>query len=87
MGQPVARMGDHSSHGGIIISGNSSVLVNGKASACSGDLHQCPIKDHGITPITGSGKALINGIARVRVGDVAGCGAVITEGSPTVECA
>ena len=50
-----------------------------------GDMHQCPIKGHGTTAITSaSGDTLIDGFGAARVGDVCGCGAVITQGFPTV---
>lgn len=50
-----------------------------------GDMHHCPIKGHGTTAITSaSGDTLINGCGAARVGDVCGCGAVITQGFPTI---
>lgn len=50
-----------------------------------GDMHQCPIKGHGTTAIiSASGDTLIDGFGAARVGDVCGCGAVITQGFPTV---
>lgn len=83
MGQPLARLGDGSSHGGTIISGASKTLINGKPAARKGDLHTCPIPGHGITAITsGNGNVIIEGQPAARIGDSIGCGAVITEGSP-----
>ena len=79
-----ARVGDVSSHGGIIISGSTLVICDGGGAARNGDLHSCPIQGHGVTPITGTGLTQIEGVSRVRAGDVAGCGAVITGGSSVV---
>lgn len=83
MGEPLARLGDTSSHGGIIITSASKTFVNGIPVARKGDLHSCPIKGHGVTPITGgSDSVFVEGSAAARVGDSIGCGAVITSGSP-----
>jgi uncharacterized Zn-binding protein involved in type VI secretion len=81
----LARLSEHSSHGGMIItaSGNS-ILANGIAVAVDGDLHSCPIPGHGITSITSSSKNTCGGKGLIKAGDVAGCGAVITTGSMDV---
>lgn len=83
--QPVARLGDPSNHGGTI-TGNcsSTVLTDGIQTAHTGSLHSCPIPGHGVTAITGTGVATIDGARKARVGDLAGCGAAISAGSPTV---
>jgi len=84
MGEPIARIGDQSSHGGHIITGAAHTFVNGKPAARKGDLHSCP--EHGVTAIeTGSDKTLIEGQPAARVGDMTGCGAVITSGSLNAE--
>jgi uncharacterized Zn-binding protein involved in type VI secretion len=81
MANKIARMGDASDHGGVIISAASRTFINGKPAARKGDLHSCP--RHGVTPIvSGSETVIIEGKPAVRVGDVAACGAVITSGSP-----
>lgn len=83
--QPVARLGDKSSHGGTIITATSTVSVNGMPMALEGDLHSCPIKYHGVTPLksvtTGTDA---NGKKIITAGAIAGCGAVIVAGSPNV---
>jgi len=82
----VARKGDTTDHGGTIITGASSVFVNGKPVARVGDVHSCPIEGHGTTLITsGSGTVLAEGAGVARAGDVCGCGAVIVDGSPDTE--
>ncbi len=80
----VARLGDASSHGGTIISASSNLSADGKGVARAGDQHSCPISGHGITPLSSSSTNTNGGKSIVRVGDTAGCGAVITAGSPTV---
>jgi uncharacterized Zn-binding protein involved in type VI secretion len=83
MSKPVARLGDPSNHGGVIISSASRTMANGILVARMGDLHVCPIPGHGVTPIvTGSNKTLVEGKPLARVGDSTGCGAVIVSGSP-----
>jgi uncharacterized Zn-binding protein involved in type VI secretion len=85
--QPVARVGDTSSHGGVILGPCSSTFFidGGKAVARSGDMHQCPITGHGTTALSGSSSIQADGgRVVVRIGDTAGCGAVINSGSPTL---
>lgn len=81
----VVRLGDSSSHGGSMISAGSTVLVNGVPVCVDGDSHSCPIPDHGVTSVTASSSVRSTGGKRVvKIGDGAGCGAVITQGSPTL---
>lgn len=55
------------------------------ASARLGDTHVCPIPGHGTSPITSSSlDTLINSLGAARVGDIAGCGAIITSGFPSI---
>jgi len=83
----VARLGDPSDHGGVIISSSARTYADGILIARVGDLHDCPIPGHGVTPIlTGSPNLEIEGKPAARVGSVCGCGAVISNGSPTFEC-
>lgn len=82
MSRPQARLGDTSSHGGMIVTGAIRTMVNGRPVARMGDLHLCPIPGHGITPIvTGSLDTLTEGKPNARMGDITGCGAVIVTGS------
>jgi len=81
-GQPVARLGDRSSHGGVIINGSTTVFADGIGATRQGHMHSCPIQGHGITALSSSSRTSVDGLPRVRVGDVAGCGAVIIQGSP-----
>ena len=85
MARPHARLGDASSHGGTIITGSVTTLVNGRPVARMGDLHVCPIPGHGVTTIvSGSINIATDGRPNARMGDVAGCGAMIIGGSLNV---
>jgi uncharacterized Zn-binding protein involved in type VI secretion len=82
MARPKARLGDITSHGGVIITGAISTVINSRPAARMGDLHACPIPGHGITPIvTGSLDTTTEGRPDARIGDMAACGAVIVTGS------
>ena len=82
MARPQARLGDVSSHGGVIVTGARRTLVNGRPAARLGDIHVCPLPFHGITPIvTGDLGTLIEGRPSARIGDLTACGAVIATGS------
>jgi uncharacterized Zn-binding protein involved in type VI secretion len=82
---PVARLGDPSNHGGRIITASGTTFADGIAVARNADLHQCPLAGHGTTPLTATTTITsVDGRRVIRVGDRAGCGAVITAGSPTM---
>ena len=83
MSGPQARLGDVSSHGGVIITSAVRTMVNGIPVARMGDLHVCPIPGHGVTPIvTGSMTTITEGSPNAKIGDITACGAVIVAGSP-----
>ena len=85
MARPQARLGDTSSHGGTVITGSVTTIVNGRPMARMGDMHVCPIPGHGVTPIvSGSLDTATDGKPNARMGDMAGCGAVIVTGSLNV---
>ena len=99
MGQPAARMGDQTAHGGVIAAGFPTVLIGGKPAARMGDMHTCPMADpmpppappkpHVGGPITkGSATVLIGNMPAARVGDMATCVSptpdTIAMGCPTV---
>ena len=84
--QPLARLGDSSSHGGVIISSGTKVRdgYDNKLVARKGDFHSCPQPGHGITMIdTASPKVKSEGKYVAAITSVAGCGAIITTGSQT----
>jgi uncharacterized Zn-binding protein involved in type VI secretion len=87
MGQkPVARLGDISDHGGVIISSGTKYRdsTDGKLVARVGDYHSCPIPGHGVSAIiTGSPKVRSEGSLVAAITSVTGCGATIIAGSKT----
>jgi uncharacterized Zn-binding protein involved in type VI secretion len=82
-----ARVGDPSTHGGLESGpGAATVLIAGQPAGVAGDLHVCPVpQPHPPSPFAmGSATVLITGRPALRQGDVAGCGAQIAAGAPTV---
>ncbi len=81
MSMPAARIGDTTVHGGAIVVGEPSVLVQGIPAARMGDHHACPMVTPGTPPVPhvggpilgGSPTVLINGRPAARVGDMALC--------------
>jgi uncharacterized Zn-binding protein involved in type VI secretion len=82
MGQPAARMGDSTAHGGAIVVGFPTVLIGGMPAARMGDMHTCPMQTpaapapipHVGGPIAkGSATVLIGGMPAARMGDMATC--------------
>ena len=96
MGQPAARMGDMTAHGGVVTLGFPQVLIGGMPAARMGDMHTCPMVTPGTPPVPhvggpisqGSPTVLIGGIPAARVGDMATCtgppDTIIPPGCPTV---
>lgn len=79
------RLGDGSDHGGTMISAGSTVVVNGVQLCLDQDMYSCPIPYHGITPATASSSVkTTDGKRVIKIGDIAGCGATIIQGSPTL---
>lgn len=79
-----ARLGDVSSHGGMIITASVRTIVGGQPAARINDLHFALLPLPLVTPlITGTPKTLLEGMPSVRVGDVTASGAMIITGSPT----
>lgn len=82
------HVGCTSDHGGQIITGDPSMLINGKPVARIGDLHSCPQFyggaspiPHAITPIIMTAKIperpMVNGRYIAFETDISGCGAVL----------
>lgn len=92
---PAARLGDPTSHGGVVIAGSPTVFMGGLPAARVGDFATCPLFLPGDPPIPhvggpivlGTPTVLIDGRPAARVGDqvveVAGQ-SVIAGGAPTV---
>ena len=87
---PAARVGDVSTHGGVIVGpGVPTVLIAGMPAAVAGDLHVCPIPPPGHVPTvspfpSGSTTVLVNGRPLLRTTDTCLCGAMAAVGAPTV---
>lgn len=91
-----ARMGDTCAHGGTIILGCPTVLIENMPAARVGDMHVCPMVTPGTPPIPhvggpilppGSPTVLIGGMPAARMGDMATCVGPpdsIVKGSATV---
>lgn len=90
-----ARKGDMTAHGGVIVGGLDTVLIEGRPAARCGDMHVCPMCNPGTPPpphvggpiATGSATVLIGGLPAARVGDIATCVGppdLIAMGSATV---
>jgi uncharacterized Zn-binding protein involved in type VI secretion len=82
-----ARLGDPTSHGGVESGpGMPNVLIGGMPAGVAGDAHICSVpQPHPPSAFAmGSGTVYIGGRSALRQGDVAGCGAQIISGAPTV---
>ncbi|HEY4264038.1 MAG TPA: PAAR domain-containing protein [Micropepsaceae bacterium] len=84
-----ARFLDLTNHPGLIVKGSPTVLINGFPAARQTDTHACLLPPlvgpHPSNAISaGSKTVLINGLPAARQLDLAGCGASISTGSPTV---
>jgi uncharacterized Zn-binding protein involved in type VI secretion len=87
---PAARVGDPTGHPGVVgPPGVPTVLVGGLPAATLGTPHVCSMPPPGgphppSTIVGGSTTVLIGGLPAARMGDLAGCGAPIVFGAPTV---
>lgn len=79
MGRPFIRIGDRTSHGGVVIQGSPESVVDGKAIARVGDRVTCPKSGHGETTVIVSGDptCIIDGQPAARHGDKTACGATL----------
>jgi uncharacterized Zn-binding protein involved in type VI secretion len=87
---PAARVGDVSTHGGVVTGpGVATVLIGGMPAAVAGDLHVCSLPPSGHQPTSspfpaGSATVLIGGRPSLRSTDTCICGAMVAVGAPTV---
>lgn len=89
----IQRVGDQDSAGGVILNGDSTVLINGRAVAIQGasvSPHPC-CGQRGCPPVHCSAKTqsnnssiLVNGVPLVLTSDVDTCGHPRSGGSPDV---
>lgn len=81
----VIRIGDPSSHGGVVISAQPKTVLFGKPVAVVGDKVSCPIKGHGVCPIVeGDPTWLVGGKAVALEGHKTACGAALISTMPQV---
>lgn len=76
--KPLARQGDPTVHGGVIVGGCPTVLVGGRPAARVGDMHTCPLSTGPVPHVGGPAAAgnptvLIGGRPAARQGDMAVC--------------
>jgi uncharacterized Zn-binding protein involved in type VI secretion len=72
----VIRLGDPTSHGGVVVSANSRSVVMGKNVACKGDRCTCPVKGHDDCSIAeGDPEVLLDGVPVAFEGHKTSCGA------------
>lgn len=87
-----ARLGDLTTHGGVITGpGAATVIIGGMPAAVMGDIHTCAIVPTPSTPhltsspfIIGSTTVFICGKPAIRTTDVCLCGTNAAVGCPTV---
>ncbi|MET3119213.1 putative Zn-binding protein involved in type VI secretion [Undibacterium sp. GrIS 1.8] len=78
MSKPVIRLGDKTSHNGVVIEASTQSDSGGIPIARLGDKVSCPIKGHGTTTIvSGDQTFIVDGKPVARDGDKTGCGAVL----------
>ncbi|ALM53972.1 PAAR domain-containing protein [Halomonas huangheensis] len=81
-GDGVVLLGDATTHGGRVISGQSTYTVNGKPVAVVGDKVTCPKKGHGVCSIIeGHPTITVNGKAVAFHGCATSCGAKLISSS------
>ncbi len=80
----VIRVGDSTSHGGIVKKGSQQSTVMGRAVACVGDECACPVSGHQNCTITeGDDNVLIDGRPVAFHGHKTSCGATLISSIPT----
>jgi uncharacterized Zn-binding protein involved in type VI secretion len=85
--QRVIRVGDRTSHGGMVIaSGAPQYVVDGIAVALQGDACVCPLKGHSPCTIAeGDPNHTINGVPVAYEGHKTTCGATLIATVPNFE--
>ena len=83
----VARIGDFTSHGGVLAAPMAkSVLTGDRPAAHVGTLHVCPRPDHNVRPIVkGSRSVFVEDKPMATVGSATACGAVVVTGASDTE--
>ena len=85
MKKRVIRLGDKTSHGGVVVSATSHFNVFGKPVARLGDSVACPVPGHGVCSIAeGDPTWTIDGIPVALEGHKTSCGASLISSIPSV---
>jgi uncharacterized Zn-binding protein involved in type VI secretion len=82
MSGPLIRLGDKTSHGGVVIEASPHSDIAGVGIARMGDKTVCP--KHGPSPIvSGDSTLIVDGKPAALDGDKTGCGATLIAGQQT----
>ncbi|MDS7944721.1 PAAR domain-containing protein [Acinetobacter sp. V110_1] len=73
--KPAIVIGNVTDHGGIVSTGDSTYLIDGKAAHLEGMTHFCPKCKVTVTALSSSPLVVINGRSIIVAGDKASCGA------------
>ncbi len=77
------RLGDPTSHGGVVLSAADSTTLFGKRVACKGDSVSCPVPGHGVcTIVEGDSSWLVGGRPVALEGHKVSCGAALISTLP-----
>lgn len=80
----VIRLGDSTSHGGMVIAASGTAFVHGIAVARQGDACVCPINGHSPCVIAeGDPMVLVGGVPVAFQGHKTSCGATLISSAPT----
>ncbi|MFC0397427.1 PAAR domain-containing protein [Paraburkholderia rhizosphaerae] len=72
----MARLGDTTDHGGVVIEASSDLMHQGRRVALNGHLVACPMC-HGTFPIVATGNRTHKGVRVAYLGDRTTCGATL----------
>lgn len=79
MAGPLIKLGDKTSHGGVVVEASPHSDTGGVGIARMGDKTSCPM--HGSSPIvSGDSTLIIDGKPAARHGDKTACGATLIAG-------
>ena len=93
MGRAVQRVGDRNSAGGVILNGDNTVLINGRAVAIRGagvsphpccGAKGCPPTHCNAKTQANTSTILVNGVPLIFTDDIDTCGHARAGGSPNV---
>lgn len=85
MGKRVIRLGDRTTHGGVVVSASGNFKMFGKEVARLGDKVTCPARGHGTcTIVEGDPLWSIDGVAVALEGHKTSCGASLIASLPQV---